>query len=132
MPSVKGVFAFHPRAFRRETSSNFLGVPSGLVVSQTSSPLKPTVSRTISASSLGVAELLLHASRSLSRICGGLGRFLEILSRPLIFGAFFTGTVHLHWCLQSLSSLMPKYLNVKKINILRAGAVALSTSVPNG
>ena len=45
------IAGFQPRARSLVTSKSFRGVPSGLVVSQASSPLKPTTSQINSASS---------------------------------------------------------------------------------
>ena len=42
----KGIEALQPIAFNRLTSSCFLGVPSGLVVSHSIRPWKPTTSAT--------------------------------------------------------------------------------------
>ena len=44
IPSCSDVSDFQPSALRRSMSSLFLGVPSGIEVSQTTLPVKPTAS----------------------------------------------------------------------------------------
>ncbi len=43
MPVSKSTLWVHPRVFKREISSSFLGVPSGFVASCIISPLKSTI-----------------------------------------------------------------------------------------
>ena len=44
MPSRNGVLGFHPNFLILDMSNNFLGIPSGLEVSNSIFPLKPTIS----------------------------------------------------------------------------------------
>lgn len=47
-PSSSPIVASHPKAFSRDTSSSFLGVPSGVLASNTGHPANP-VTRAIEA-----------------------------------------------------------------------------------
>src|SRR4029078_683443 len=51
IPSRNPTRGFHPSPSKRELSSSLRGVPSGFVVSKASSPLNPTTSQIVSASS---------------------------------------------------------------------------------
>src|SRR5580698_8198386 len=50
-PRSSGMFAFQPNPLSRETSSSFLGVPSGFEASKVSCPWKPVRRLTVSANS---------------------------------------------------------------------------------
>jgi len=43
MPLLNGILCFQFKLFNKLTSSNFLGVSSGLLMSQMSVPLNPTI-----------------------------------------------------------------------------------------